>query len=170
MERERTMKPSPSPQQVNDRVLQLEEEIRRLQSELAVLRSQKLVDALLNMDGPLPRENHTVIRTKAGLTVKGSRLTLYSIMDSIRDNNSLKNVRDIYELTDEEMLDILDYIHLHKEEVEKEYQEVTESAERNRKYWEERNRELMGKTYQQRDVVRAKLQELRAQYHAGDKS
>jgi len=102
--------------------------------------------------------------------VKGSRLTLYSIMDSIRENNSLKNVRDIYELTDEEMLDILDYIHLHKEEVEKEYQEVTESAERNRKYWEERNRELMGKTYQQRDVVRAKLQELRAQYHAGDKS
>ena len=164
------MKPSPSPQQVNDRLLQLEEEIRRLQSELAVLRSQKLVDALLNMDGPLPRENHTVIRTKAGLTVKGSRLTLYSIMDSIRENNSLKNVRDIYELTDEEMLDILDYIHLHQEEVEKEYQEVTESAERNRKYWEERNRELMGKTYQQRDVVRAKLQELRAQYRAGDKS
>lgn len=164
------MKSNPFPQQVNDRLLQLEEEIRRLQSEVAVLRSQKLVDALLNMDGPLPRENHTVIRTEAGLTVKSSRLTLYSIMDSIRENNSLKNVRDIYELTDEEMLDILDYIHLHKEEVEKEYQEVTESAERNRKYWEERNRELMGKTYQQRDAVRAKLQELRTQYHAGGKS
>lgn len=163
------MKPTPSPQQATDRVYQLEEEVKRLQSELAVLRSQKLVEALLKTDGPLPRENRTVIRTAAGLTVNGSRLTLYSIMDSMRGNNSLKNVRDIYELTDEEMLDILDYIHLHKDEVEKEYREARESAERNRKYWEERNRDLMGKTYQQREVVRAKLRELRAQYHAGNK-
>ncbi|GMV34257.1 MAG: hypothetical protein DCC59_01315 [Chloroflexi bacterium] len=163
------MKPTPSPQQATDRVYQLEEEVKRLQSELAVLRSQKLVEALLKTDGPLPRENRTVIRTAAGLTVNGSRLTLYSIMDSMRGNNSLKNVRDIYELTDEEMLDILDYIHLHKDEVEKEYREALESAERNRKYWEERNRDLMGKTYQQREVVRAKLRELRAQYHAGNK-
>ena len=163
------MKPNPSPQQVNDRILQLEEELQRLQSELAVLRSQKLVDALQKTDGPLPRENQTVVRTKAGLTVKGSRLTLYTVMDSIRENDSLKNVRDIYELTDGEMLDILDYIHLHKEEVEKEYQQVLQSSEASRKYWEERNRELMGKTYEQRDAVRAKLKELRAQYHADDK-
>jgi len=165
-ERERDMKPNPSPQQVNDRILQLEEEIRRLQSELAVLRSQKLVYALLKTDGPLPRENHTVVRTEAGLTVKSSRLTLYTIMDSMRENNSLKNVRDIYELTDEEMLDILDYIHLHKDEVEKEYQQVVKSSEENQKYWEEKNRELMGKTYQQRETVLAKLREWREQYHA----
>jgi len=160
---------NPSPQQVNDRILQLDEEIRRLQSELSVLRSQKLVEALLKTDGPLPRENSTVIQTERGLTVKGARLTLYDIMGAMKNGESLKNIRDIYELTDEEMLDILDYIHLHREEVEKEYQEVLESAERNRKYWEDRNRALLGKTYQHREVVRAKLQELRAQYHAGDK-
>jgi hypothetical protein len=163
------MKQKPSPQQVNERITQLESEIQRLQSELAVLRSQKLVDALLKADAPLPRENHTVVRTEQGLTVKGARLTLYYIMDSIKENNSLKNVRDIYELTDEEMLDILDYIHLHKEEVEKEYQEVLQSAERNRQYWEEHNREVMGKTYQQRETVRAKLREWREQYHAENK-
>ena len=67
------------------------------------------------------------------------------------------------------MLDILDYIHLHKEEVEKEYQEVLQSAERNRQYWEEHNREVMEKTYQQRETVRAKLREWREQYHAGNK-
>jgi len=163
------MKQNPSPQEVNERISQLENEIRQLQSELAVLRSQKLVDALLKADGPLPRENHTVIRTEAGLTVKGSRLTLYYIMDSIRENNSLKNVRDIYELTDEEMLDILDYIHLHKEEVEKEYQQVVKSSEENRKYWEEKNRDLMDKTYQQREVVLAKLREWQEQYRANRK-
>ena len=163
------MKQNPSPQQVNDRILQLEEEIRHLQSELAVLRSQKLVDALLKADGPLPRENQTIVRTEGGLTVKGSRLTLYYIMDAMREDNSLKNIRDIYELTDEEMLDILDYIHLNKEAVQKEYQEVLQSAEKNRKYWEERNRELMAKSYQQREVIRAKLSEWREQYHAENK-
>ena len=163
------MTPKPSPRQVNDRTLQLEEQIRRLQSELAVLRSQKLVDKLLQADGPLPRENRTVIQTERGLTVKGSRLTLYDILGAMKKGESLKNIRDIYELTDEEMLDVLDYIRIHQEEVEKEYQEVLESAERNRKYWEDRNRELMGKTYQQREMIRAKLREWREQYHAGNK-
>lgn len=158
-----------SPEQINERIAKLEEEMARYQSELAVLRSQKLVDALAQMDGPLPRENHTVVRTERGVTIKGSRLTLYDVMDGIRENNSLKNVRDIYELTDEEMLDILDYIHLHKEEVEKEYQDVLKSAEENRKYWEERNKEQFERGYQQSEFVRAKLRELREQYRTENK-
>ncbi len=153
------MEENSTPTQVDERILQLENEIRRLQSELAELRSQELVNALLKMDGPLPRENRTVVRTARGLTVKGSRLTLYDVMGGMRGGESLKNIRDIYELTDEEMLDILDYIHLHRKEVEKEYEEVLRSAEENRKYWEEKNRGQMEKTYQQRAIVRAKLKE-----------
>jgi hypothetical protein len=168
--REYDMKPDPTPEQVNERILQLEEEIRRLQRELAVLRSRKLVEALKGTDGPLPRENKTVVRKEAGLTVKGSRLTLYYIMDEIEKKSSLQNIRDLYELTDEEMLEILDYIHLHGEEVEKEYREILQSAEANRKYWEEHNRDLLSKTYQQRETIRAKLQEWREQYHAGNQS
>lgn len=155
--------------QINERISLLEEQIRRLQSELAVLRSQKLVNALLDTDGPLPRENQTITRTAAGLTIKDSRLTLYALMDEIREGNSLKNVRDLYELTDEEMLDILDYIHLHKEEVEKEYRSVLKAAEENRKYWEEKNQEQLEKLYVQRDAVLLKLQEWREQYHADRK-
>ena len=158
-----------SPEQINKRIAKLEEEVARYQSELAGLRSQKLVDALTKMDGPLPRENRTVVRTERGLTIKGSRLTLYSILDALKENNSLKNIRDIYELTDAEMLDILDYIHLHQGEVEKEYQEVLKFAEESRKYWEEKNRAQLEKTYEQRDVVRAKLREWREQYHAENK-
>lgn len=164
------MEQNPNQTQINERIFQLKEEIRRLQSELAVLRSQRLVNALLETDGPLPRENQTVFRTAAGLTIKESRLTLYAIMDEMRDGNSLKNVRDLYELTDEEMLEILDYIHLHKEEVEQEYQSVLKTAEENRKYWDEKNQEQLGKLYVQRDVVRAKLHELREQYHTDRKS
>ena len=155
-----------STEQVNERIAKLEEELRNLQSELATLRSRQLVEALIKTDGPLPRENPTVIRTERGLTVKGTRLTLYAIMDEIKENNSLKNIRDIYELTDEEMLDILDYIHLHRAEVEVEYQQILRSSEESRKYWEERNRERITETYQQREAVRAKLKEWREQYHA----
>jgi len=169
MESEIHMEQNLSPQQVNDRILQLEEEIRRLQSELAVLRSHKLIEALKETDGPLPRENKTVVRAAAGLTVKGSRLTLYYIMDVMKENNSLKNIRDIYELTDEEMLEILDYIHLNKTEVETEYHRIVKLSDENRKYWEEKNRDLMDKTYQQRETVRAKLREWREQYHTDHK-
>ena len=70
-----------SPEQVQERIAALEEEVRKLQAELAVLRSDQLVQTLMEMDGPIPRENNTVIRTERGLTVKGTRLTLYSILD-----------------------------------------------------------------------------------------
>lgn len=153
-------------EKLNERISQLEEEIRKLQTELAVLRSEKLVEELLKTDGPLVRENETVTRTDRGLTVKGSRLTLYSILDAMKDNNSLKNVRDIFELTDQEMLDVLDYIHLHKEEVEKEYQEVLVVAQKNKDYWQERNKEQLESTYQQSETVRAKLMEMKEKYKA----
>ncbi len=155
------MKKNPTQTQISEQISQLEERLRDIQAELAVLRSQRLVNALLEADGPLPRENETVVRAAGGLTIKGSRLTLFAIMDEIREGNSLKNVRDLYELTDEEMLDILDYIHLHKAEVEKEYQSALKSAEENRKYWDEKNQEQLGRIYIQRDVVRAKLREWR---------
>ena len=159
-----------SSEQVKERIASLEEKLKRLQSELAALRSRQLVEALIKTDGPLPRENLTVVRTERGLTVKGTRLTLYAIMDEIKENNSLKNIRDIYELTDGEMLDILDYIHLHRAEVEAEYQEVLRSSEESRRYWEERNRDRFAETYQQRETVRAKLKEWREQYRAQSKS
>lgn len=157
-----------SSEKLDERIAKLEEKVRQYQVELAVLRSQKLVELLANMDGPLPRENRTIVRTTRGLSVKGSRLTLYSIMDAIRENNSLKNVRDLYELTDDEMLDVLDYIHLHKQEVEREYRDVLKSAEENQKYWDEKNKEQLKKAYQQSEAVRARLREWREQYHAGN--
>jgi uncharacterized protein (DUF433 family) len=159
-----------SPDEVKAQIAKLEEEVRRLQKALVSLRSRQLVDALMAQDGPLPRENKTVIRTTRGLTVKGTRLTLYSIMDGIKEDNSLKNVRDIYELTDEEMLDVLDYIHLHRKEVETEYQEVVRRAEESKRYWEERNRDRFSKLSSRQETVRVKLREWRAQYHAGPKT
>ncbi|MDO9302444.1 MAG: hypothetical protein Q7T89_13745 [Anaerolineales bacterium] len=163
------MKQNPSPESLNEQIARLEEESRRLQKELAVLRSEKLVETLTKIDGPVPRENRTVIRTGKGLTVNGTRLTLYLIRDSLNGNTSLKNVRDTYQLTDEEMLDILDYIQLNKEAFEKEYQEIVKTDEENRRYWEEKNQDLMEKTREQREGTVARLREWSKQYHADGK-
>ena len=96
--------PSPEQLELDEKIAKLEEESRRIQKELAVLRSDKLIHMMLKTDGPVLRENRTVIRANNNLTVHGTRLNLYHIMDEMKGKNSLKNIRDIYELTDGEML------------------------------------------------------------------
>ncbi|MEK6751350.1 MAG: hypothetical protein AABZ00_03710 [Chloroflexota bacterium] len=163
------MEQKPPPKPLDERIAKLEEESRRLQKELAVLRSEKLIQTMITMDGPIPRENRTVIRTQNGLTVNGTRLNLFHIMDEMQGKNSLKNVRDIYELTDEEMLDILDYMHLNKEDFEKEYKQILRSAEENRKYWEKRNKEVSKANYKQHEATITKLQEWQEKYRTENK-
>ena len=89
----------------------------------------------------LTTENQTVVRTGRGLTIKGTRITLYSIMDYIKADWSVERIRDIYRLTDEQINDVMDYIESNRAEVESEYEQVVREAEEERKYWEERNRE-----------------------------
>jgi uncharacterized protein (DUF433 family) len=83
----------------------------------------------------------TVVRTSRGLTVDGTRLTLYSIMDLLHAEWPHEKIQDIFRLTDKQFADVLGYIAAHREEVEAEYQLVVQKAEENRRYWEERNRE-----------------------------
>jgi hypothetical protein len=161
-------------EELNQRIAKLEEESRRIQKELAPLRGEWYVHTLLKAEQngggyPLPRENRTVIRTGRGLSVNGARLTLYDIRDYLKGKDSLKNIRDLFNLTDEEMLDILDYMYLNKEEFEKEYQEILKSAEEHRKYWEEKNRDLMEKTRESREANMARLREWSKQYQARGK-
>lgn len=83
----------------------------------------------------------TVIRTSRGLTIAGTRITLYAIMDYLKLEWPAKLIRDRLNLTDKQIKDVLEYIETHREEVEAEYRIVLEQAEKNRQYWEERNRE-----------------------------
>lgn len=162
-----------TPGQLDEKIAKLEEESRRIQKALAPLRADKLAQTILKTkrDGSYPpRENRTVLRVSRGLTVHGTRLTLYFIRDHMKAGNSLKNIRDIFELTDEEMLDILDYFHLNKEEFEKEYREVVKAGEDERRYWEDANRGLMEKTHEQREAVIARLREWSEQYQSKGKN
>jgi len=83
----------------------------------------------------------TVIRTERGLTIAGTRITLYDVMDHLTADWPPKLIRDRLNLTDHQITDVLDYIAAHRAEVEADYQEVLQEAQANRQYWESRNRE-----------------------------
>ena len=87
----------------------------------------------------------TVVRTSRGLSIAGTRITLYSIMDCVKADWPPKLIQDIFNLTDQQIMDVMDYIKAHREEVEAEYQQVLEYAEEERQYWEARNRERFAK-------------------------
>lgn len=82
-------------------------------------------------------------RSDLGLTISGTRITLYDILDYLHDDWPPHLIRDWFNLTDEQLQVALDYIAAHRDEVEVEYQQVLVAAEEIRRYWEERNRERL---------------------------
>jgi hypothetical protein len=76
-------------------------------------------------------------------------------------------IRDEFNLTDQQITDVMEYIAAHRDEVEQEYQAVLQQAEDNRRYWEARNREHLehiAHTPPQpgHEQLRAKLQAVKA--------
>jgi uncharacterized protein (DUF433 family) len=84
---------------------------------------------------------NTVVRTSRGLSVAGTRITLYIIMDYIKAGWTPKLIRDRLNLTEKQISDVTEYIGTHREAVEEEYQLVLKQAGEIRQYWENRNRE-----------------------------
>jgi uncharacterized protein (DUF433 family) len=104
-----------------------------------------------------------IIRTERGLTIAGTRITLYDVMDYFTAGYPAKLIREKLCLTDAQVSAALSYIEAHQTEVEAEYQEVLQIAEDNRQYWEERNRELLARladssSQSGQEALRAKLQ------------
>ena len=82
-----------------------------------------------------------ITRTERGLTISGTRITLYQIMDYIHANYPRHLIRHQFYLTDEQFDAAISYIDAHYKEVDSEYQIVVQQAEEIRDYWNERNKE-----------------------------
>ncbi len=105
----------------------------------------------------------TVVRSSRGLSISGTRITLYSIMDCVQADWPPRLIRDWFNLTDKQINDVMDYIEANRSKVEAEYQIVVQRAAEIRRYWQERNQEhfdriaaLPPKPGQEK--IRAKLQ------------
>ncbi len=110
-----------------------------------------------------------IIRTERGLTIFGTRITLYDVMDYVTAQYPPKFIRSLFDLTEEQINDALSYIETNRPEVEAEYQLVLKQSEENRQYWEKRNREHLAGVAAMlprpgREALWAKLQEQKARH------
>jgi uncharacterized protein (DUF433 family) len=113
----------------------------------------------------------SIIHTERGLTIAGTRITLYDVMDHLKAQYPPKFIRDALNLTDGQIHAALFYIEAHRTEVEAEYQEILKAAAETQQYWEEKNRERFARIAATPprpgyEAVRAKLQERREQRKA----
>jgi uncharacterized protein (DUF433 family) len=109
----------------------------------------------------------TVIRTERGLTIAGTRITLYQILDYLCAGWTREQIQRMHSLTDEQITDVLDYIEAHRTEVVAEYELVLRQAEESRRYWEERNQERLAEIARSpsapgQEAIRAKLEEAKS--------
>lgn len=89
------------------------------------------------------RTDSGIVTTGRGLTIAGTRITLYDIMGYLKEDWPPKLIQQWLNLTDEQIADAIAYIAAHRDEVEADYQLVLEQAEARRAYWEEQNREIL---------------------------
>ncbi|WP_204101889.1 MULTISPECIES: DUF433 domain-containing protein [Spirulina sp. CCY15215] len=82
-----------------------------------------------------------IIRTERGLTIAGTRITLYQILDYIHADYPRESIRSLFRVTDEQFAAAMLYIESHRKLLETEYKIVLRQAEEVRKYWEAKNRE-----------------------------
>ena len=81
------------------------------------------------------------VRTERGLTIVGTRTSLYDVLDFLKAQYPPKLIRDTLNLTDKQINAALSYIKENQIQVEAEYQEVLQNREDIRQYWENRNQE-----------------------------
>lgn len=94
----------------------------------------------------LPNERPNIIRTERGLTISGTRITLYDVMDYVTAQYPPKFIQGLFDLTDEQINAALAYIEANRAEVQAEYQQVLQEAEELRQYYEEQNRERVAQS------------------------
>jgi len=91
---------------------------------------------------PSTSNNH-IVQTSRGLSVAGTRITLYDILDYVHDGWPPHLIAAWLNLSSDQIQAALAYIEAHRAEVEAQYQQVLRQAEENRAYWEARNRERL---------------------------
>jgi uncharacterized protein (DUF433 family) len=118
-----------------------------------------------------PTGQTDIIRTERGLTISGTRITLYDVMDYVTAQYPPKFIQGLFELTEEQINAALAYIEANRVAVEAEYQIVLKEAEELRQYYEEKNRDLIARLATQppkpgQEAVRAKLQAAKAKFES----
>ncbi|MBI4675142.1 MAG: DUF433 domain-containing protein [Chloroflexi bacterium] len=93
------------------------------------------------MNTIIQTEYPSVVRTSRGLTIAGTRITLYDILDYLKAGWTARLTRQWLDLTEAQIADAMKYLESHRQEVEDEYQQILKRSEENRAYWKAREQE-----------------------------
>lgn len=123
------------------------------------------------MNANISHKATTIIRTERGLTIAGTRITLYDIMDYVTAEYPPKFIRGLFDLTEEQINAALAYIEANRPAVEAEYHQVLKEAEELRLYYEEKNRDLIARIAAMppkpgQEEIRAKLRAAKAKFQS----
>ncbi|EKU96303.1 hypothetical protein Lepto7375DRAFT_0292 [Leptolyngbya sp. PCC 7375] len=88
-------------------------------------------------------ESVGIVRTERGLTIQGTRITLYDVMDYLTTGYDNETIRKMLSLTQTQWDAAQTYIAAHHTNIIGEYHQVLEQAEENRRYWETRNQKRL---------------------------
>lgn len=92
-----------------------------------------------------------IVRTQLGLTIDGTRITLYDVMDHLVAGRFSEGeapptpavILNWLPLSEVQLQVALDYIEANQAEVEAEYQTVLQTAREVRQHWQEQNRDRL---------------------------
>jgi uncharacterized protein (DUF433 family) len=93
-----------------------------------------------------PTQETVIMRTERGLTISGTRITLYDVMDYVTAQYPSRFIQGLFDLTEDQINVALTYIENNRKEVEAEYQQVLKEAEELRQYYEEQNRDRVARS------------------------
>lgn len=93
------------------------------------------------LDAPI--NNPIVTGTMQWPTIKNTRLTLFDLMDQLKQGLPPQDVANWYHLRAAEMNEVMRFLAEHAAELEQAYAEANAYAEEQRRYWTERNRHLL---------------------------
>lgn len=83
----------------------------------------------------LSNRQPNIVRTEKGLTIAGTKTTLYDVLDYLKDQHSPTSIRNKLRLSKAQISAAFAYIEAYRTELEAEYREILQMAEKNRKYW-----------------------------------
>jgi uncharacterized protein (DUF433 family) len=83
----------------------------------------------MGMTSSVSNKHSTIIRTERGLTISGTRITLYDVMDYVKAQYPPKFIRSLFDLTENQINAALSFIESNRAEVEAEYQVVLGRAQ-----------------------------------------
>ncbi|MBW4578488.1 MAG: DUF433 domain-containing protein [Tildeniella nuda ZEHNDER 1965/U140] len=112
-------------------------------------------------------EPSTIVLTERGLTIAGTRITLYDVMDHLAAGWAPKLILNWLPLTEAQLNAALSYIDANRSEVEADCQTVLRETQERREYWEIKNRERLTEISQMppkpgQEAIHAKLQAWKA--------